>query len=423
MQCPQNGVEMTAIDGSMETAQLMLKSPITCAEVARSAAPLRVLHVVPSYYPAVRYGGPIRSVQALCASLVSRGHQVSVYTTNMDGDKDSDVPLDRPVELEGVSIRYFPVPALRRLFWSPGLSRQVRESVSEFDLVHLHSIFLWPTYVAARAAKRAGVPYIISPRGMLVPDVIRRKSRLAKSVWIDLVERRSFAEAARLHVTAEIEGDEANAMGLKLPEIFCVPNGVSWPATHQALGAGPFAGVPRPYALFLSRINRKKGLDRLIRAWKWVPQLTLIIAGNDDENYLAELKVLADSEGVADRLRFVGAVSDVHKWALYENAEMFVLPSYSENFGNVVAEAMAMSCPVVVTPDVGLARLVHEAGAGVVTPGEPRVLADAITELHHDEIRRKRLGASGRHAAIERLSWLGVAQQMESEYYRILGRT
>jgi glycosyltransferase involved in cell wall biosynthesis len=390
--------------------------------MARSAAPLRVLHVVPSYYPAVRYGGPIRSVQALCASLVSRGHHVSVYTTNIDGDNDSDVPLGEAVELEGVSIHYFPVPALRRLFWSPGLTRKVRESVAEFDLVHLHSIFLWPTYVAARAAKRAGVPYLISPRGMLVPDVIRRKSRFAKSVWIDLVERRSFAEAARLHVTAEIEGDEANAMQLELPEIFCVPNGVSWPTTHPSISAGPFGSVPRPYALFLSRINRKKGLDRLIRAWKWVTELTLIVAGNDDEDYLAELKVLADSEGVADRLRFVGAVSDVHKWALYENAEMFVLPSYSENFGNVVAEAMAMSCPVVVTPDVGLAKLVQEVGAGVVTPGEPQVLAQAIMELHHDEIRRKRQGALGRRAAIERLSWDGVAAQMESEYCRILGR-
>jgi glycosyltransferase involved in cell wall biosynthesis len=121
-------------------------------------------------------------------------------------------------------------------------------------------------------------------------------------------------------------------------------------------------------------------------------------------------------------LQFVGAVSDAHKWALYESAEMFVLPSYSENFGNVIAEAMAMACPVVTTPEVGLAGLVREVGAGVVTPGEPRVLAQAITELHHDEVRRKRMGLAGRQAAIEHLSWDGVAAQMEAEYYRILGR-
>jgi glycosyltransferase involved in cell wall biosynthesis len=281
---------------------------------------------------------------------------------------------------------------------------------------------LWPTYAAARLAYRAGVPYLMSPRGMLVGDVIRNKSRLVKSAWIELVERRSLARAARLHVTAEIEGEEAAALGLELPEIVCVPNGVSWPSRHASLAAGPFSGIPKPYALFLSRINQKKGLDRLIRAWKWVPQLALIIAGNDEEAYSPELKALAQREGVLGRLRFLGPVTDEHKWALYENAEMFVLPSYSENFGNVVAEAMAVACPVVITAEVGLAKLVGKTGAGVVTPGEPRILAQAITDLHRDELRRKRLGVLGRQAAIEHLSWDGVAAQMDAAYRRILGR-
>jgi glycosyltransferase involved in cell wall biosynthesis len=398
----------------------MPKLPVASLLTPRPTANLSVLHVVPAYYPAVRYGGPIRSVHALCASLVRLGHQISVYTTNIDGDGDSDVPLGRPVDMDGVCVYYFPVPGLRRLAWSPALGKQLRNGVANFDLVHLHSVFLWPTYAAARAAKRAGVPYVMSPRGMLVGDVIRRKSRFVKSAWIELVERRSLAQAARMHVTADIEGDEAKALGLKLPETFCLPNGVNWPARHQPLNAGPFWSIPRPYALFLSRVNRKKGLDRLICAWKWVPQLALIIAGNDDENCLPELKALARREGVEDRVQFLGPVSDEHKWALYESAEMFVLASYSENFGNVVAEAMAMACPVVVTPEVGLAKLVLEVGAGIVTPGHPRVLAQAITELHHDEVRRKRCGVLGRQAAIERLSWEGVAARMEDEYRRVL---
>jgi glycosyltransferase involved in cell wall biosynthesis len=400
----------------------MLKSPSVRLVAGKSKISLRILQVIPAYYPAVRYGGPIRSVHALCASLVRRGHQVSVYTTNIDGNGDSDVPLGRPVDMDGVLVYYFPVPALRRLFWCPALARQLRGAIADFDLVHLHSIFLWPTYIAARVAYRAGVPYVLSPRGSLVGALIRGKSRLVKSAWINLVERRSLARAARLHVTADIEGDEAKALGLKLPEIFCVPNGVGWPSRHLPLAAGPFDSIQRPYALFLSRINRKKGLDRLICAWKWVPQLALIVAGNDEEDYLPELKALARSEGVADRLNFIGSVSDEHKWALYENAEMFILPSYSENFGNVVAEAMAMACPVVVTPEVGLAKFVREVGAGVVTSGEPSILAQAVAELHRDEFRRKRCGALGRQAAIGHLSWEGVGVQMESEYKRILGR-
>jgi glycosyltransferase involved in cell wall biosynthesis len=401
----------------------MLKPTSIALAAERTDHPLRLLHVVPSYYPAVRYGGPIRSVHSLCVSLVRRGHQVSVYTTNLDGDSESDVPLGKPIDMDGVLIYYFRVPVLRRLFWAPALAKRLRKNITDFDLAHLHSIFLWPTYAAARAAKRANVPYVMSPRGMLVGEMIRGKSHFVKSAWIELIERRSLAEAARLHVTAEIEGSEVRALKLKLPEIFCVPNGVSWPERHKPLNEGPFAGIPRPYALFLSRISHKKGLDRLIRAWKQVPQLELIIAGNDEENYLPKLRALAASEGVGNRLHFIGVVSDEDKWALYECAEMFILPSYSENFGNVVAEAMAMACPVVITPEVGLAKLVREAGGGVVTQGDPSVLAQAITDLHRDEVRRRRLGNSGRQAAISHLSWGGAAAQMEAEYYRILSRS
>lgn len=399
---------------------MLTSSPERLAAADAAKSPLRLLHVVPTYYPAVRYGGPIRAVHALCASLVRRGHQVSVYTTNVDGAGNSDVPLGTPVDMDGVKVTYFPVSAFRRVCWSPQLARQVRGTITNFDLAHLHSVFLCPTYAAARAAERASVPYVMSPRGMLVRDVIRAKSRFVKSAWIELFERRSLARAARLHVTAEIEGREVNELGLKLPEIMCVPNGVQWPERHAPFAAGPFIDIPRPYALFLSRINHKKGLDRLITAWKWVPKLTLIIAGNDEEAYLPELKALAQREGVADRVRFLGPVSDEHKWALYECAEMFVLPSYSENFGNVVAEAMAMACPVVITPEVGLAELVEQVGAGIVSPGEPRVFAEAVTKLHHNVFQRKRFGASGRRAALAHLSWEGVAAQMESEYYRIV---
>ncbi len=381
---------------------------------------LRILHVVPAYYPAVRYGGPIRSVHALAAASARRGNSVSVFTTNVDGDVDSAVRLDQPVKMDDVEVHYFRVPALRRLFWSPRLAERLRRVISGFDIVHLHSVFLWPTYAAARIAANAGIPYVMSPRGMLVGDVIRRKSRVAKTIWIRLIERRSLAQAAGLHVTADIEGEEVARLGLNLPRIFCVPNGVSWPAAPGPLEDGPFADIARPYALFLSRINRKKGIDRLIKAWRWVPDLNLIIAGNDDENYLPEMEALARAEGVAQRVRFLGPVQDAHKWALYGNAEIFVLPSYSENFGNVVAEAMAMACPVIVTPEVGLAKLVAEVGAGVITSGDPAVLARSITELHADRVARRRLGAAGRRAAVERLSWDGVAARMEEEYVRVI---
>ena len=380
---------------------------------------MRILHVIPAYYPAVRYGGPIRSVHGLAAALVRRGHEVHVYTTSVDGATDLDVPIGQPVDVEGVLVHYFPVPTLRRLCWAPALATQLRETIHSFHVVHLHSVWLWPTYAAARIAHRAGVPYLLAPRGMLMAGVLRERSPWVKRAWLQLIEKHSLREAAGIHVTAQNEGEELAAQGLARAPIHCVPNGVEHPTCPAPLENGPFADLPRPYALFLSRISWKKGLDRLIRAWRHVPDLLLVIAGNDDESYLPELRRIAQQEGVTDRVRFIGPASDSEKWGLYANAEMFLLPSYSENFGNVVAEAMAMRCPVVITEDVGIAPLVREADAGRVTSGDPLPLAATINALHADPTLRRRLGANG-HAAVERLlSWNAVGEQIEHVYRRV----
>src|SRR5690242_1229236 len=111
---------------------------------------MRILHVVPTYFPAVRYGGPIFAVHGLCRALVDLGHDVEVYTTNVDGSETSPVPVGEPVFLDGVQIRYFPSPLFRRLYWAPAMGEMLGRSVIGFDLIHLHSVFLWPTWMAAR---------------------------------------------------------------------------------------------------------------------------------------------------------------------------------------------------------------------------------------------------------------------------------
>src|ERR1700745_981289 len=114
---------------------------------------MRILHVVPTYYPAVRYGGPIVAVHGLCRALAARGHELHVFTTNVDGTGITATPIATPVDLDGVQIRYFPCPLLRRLYWSPALGQALRDEIATFRLVHLHSVFLWPTWAAARAAR------------------------------------------------------------------------------------------------------------------------------------------------------------------------------------------------------------------------------------------------------------------------------
>lgn len=381
---------------------------------------MRILHVIPAYYPAVRYGGPIRSAHGLCAALAARGHDVHVFTTTMDGSHDLDVPLRGPVLLDGVRVHYFRVPALRRLCWSPAMGRRLETDVATFDVAHLHSVYLWPTLKAARCASAAGVPYLLAPRGMLMRDAIRGRNPWVKQAWIQLAERRSLREAARLHVTAPAEADEAALLGVELPPIDCIPNGVDLPARYASLRSGPFAWLPRQYALFLSRINWKKGLDRLIRAWRHVPDLPLVVAGNDEEAYTPRLQRIAAEAGVADRVHFIGPVADEHKWGMFQAAEMFVLPSYSENFGNVVAEAMAVGCPVVVSGAVGIAPLVREFGAGEVISGEPDDIAAAVERLRADPERRSAAGENGRRAITHTLQWPAIAAQMESAYRRAM---
>jgi len=300
------------------------------------------------------------------------------------------------------------------------MKRALREQVTQFDLVHLHSVFLWPTWAAARAARKAGVPYLVAPRGMLVKDLLRRKSRWLKTAWVRLIEQRNLEQAAGIHVTALIEQTEIEEFGFKLPRVYYVPNGIdeiALPIMDQAPGnLQPEAA----YVLFLSRINWKKGLDRLVKAWRRVPDRLLVIAGNDEENYRAEVERLARAEGVIDRIRFVGPVAGQDKWLLYRNAELFVLPSYSENFGIVVLEAMAMSCPVVVTPEVGLAATVAECDCGRVVSGEPEPLAAAINDLLANEPLRRALGRRGQDVANSRFLWPSVAGQMEQAYREVL---
>ncbi|HTL70105.1 MAG TPA: glycosyltransferase [Candidatus Eisenbacteria bacterium] len=381
---------------------------------------MKILHVVPSYLPAWRYGGTIRSVHALCRGLVRLGHRVEVFTTDVDGRSRLDVPTNRPVDVDGVLVNYFPSPFLRRLYFSPAMGRALERRTREFDLVHLHSVFLWPTAAAAASARRSGKPFIISPRGMLVKALVRRKSRAVKSAWIRWVERRNLETAAAIHATSSLEKKELEAFGFRLPPVFVVPN-----AVEEEESGGEIPDVldglgGRPVILFLGRINWKKGLDRLIPAMASVPQAELVIAGNDEEGYGDSMRRLADQKGVGLRVRFAGEVRGPRKWALLRAAAVLALPSYGENFGNVVLEAMSVGCPVIVSEEVGAADVVRESGAGRVVSGGAEELGRELAALLRDEALRRETGRRGIEAAAK-FSRAAMAERMAREYERALG--
>lgn len=367
---------------------------------------MKILHVVPTYLPAQRYGGPIVAVHGLCKALAARGHEVSVFTTNVDGDGELDVPTGISVPMDGVHVHYFP-STFRRIYRSPAMRRALATAAAKADLVHSHAVFLWPGVAAARAARKHERPFIVSPRGMLVPELIRGKSRLAKTLWLRLVERRALERASAIHYTSQLEADDARRTGLPLAPPFVVPNGID-PVDRPS--------VPRDEntLLFLGRINWKKGLDRAIKVLP--PNARLIIAGNDEENLTPRLVELAEQTGVADRVTFAGPVYGEAKWELLARATLVVLLSQSENFGNVVLEALSMETPVVLSAGVGLAHDVVRANAGVVG-------AEAIAALLGDAARRAEMGRNGRALVESRFTWPRVAAEMEKEYQRCISTT
>lgn len=377
---------------------------------------MRLLHVVPTYLPATRYGGPIYAVHGLCRSLRGRGHEVDVVTTNVDGESESDVPLDVAVAFDEVAVRYFAttrLPFARRLYVSISMRHWLRRHARDYDLMHLHSVFLGPTAISARAARQHHVPYVVSPRGMLVPELIDRKSGMVKRLWIAAVERRTFSEAAAIHFTARQEWDDAVRTGIPLPAPFVVPNGSDLPVL---LPSPPRTGT----ILFLGRINWKKGIDLLIDAMALLPDVRLIVAGNDEESLLPALRDQASRNGTVGRIEFVGPVSGAAKQQLLQTVCALILPSHSENFGNVVLEAMASATPVIVSPEVGLSAAVAEADAGLVVDRSPASLATAMRQLLTHPEDAARMGRNGRAMVESQYTWNQVAADMERHYARII---
>jgi glycosyltransferase involved in cell wall biosynthesis len=328
--------------------------------------------------------------------------------------------------IDGVHVWYFRSSFLRRLYYAPAMAAAARSHMREFDVVHSHAMFLWPGWAVTRAARDAAVPYVISPRGMLEKSLIEQKSTLAKSMLIGFVERLVLQRAAAIHVTSAREADELNQFGFDLPPIHEIPNGTdarpmstqdaSVPANlRDAVGGSPFA-------LFLGRISWKKGLDRLIAALPHAPGVRVLVAGNDDEDYTPQLLALAQRDGVADRIQFVGPVyGDAKSWLL-SRASFLIVPSYSENFGNVILEGLAHGCPALMTPEVGVAGIVRDHGAGVVAQGTPEIFGAALEALAKGEAGRHEMARRGQ-ALIEReFGWPAVASRMETLYERARDR-
>jgi len=372
--------------------------------------PLRILSVTQAYPPATEASGQAQKVQAVAHHLVRRGHHVTVLTASRG---ETAVHSNGGVEVACLpsTLRY------RTLTLNPGVAKFCMRRLPEFDVVHLYGVYDLLGPVVASFSRRWNIPYVLEPLGMFRPIV--------RSIALKRFYRRLFGwpvvrGAMRVISTSELERDELIAEGVPPPRVVIRRNGVDQPKS-EALARGVFRreiGIDdrAPLVLYLGRLSRKKGLELLVEAFNGLPApATLAIVGPDDgDGCLRDLEGLRARLGLDGRVRLLGPRFGADKYAAFADADVFVLPSRSENFGNAAAEAVACGVPVVVTERCGIAPLLRDR-AGLVIPCEVEALRSTLVRLIADQDLRDRLRAGTAEVRRE-LTWDEPVAQMERLY-------
>ena len=387
---------------------------------------MKILHVIPSISPL--RGGPSLVLQTIASGLAARGVDVHLAMTDDNGPGRLSVPLGQPVYENGVTRWYFPRHT-RFYTVSIDITKWLWSHVAEFDLVHIHALFSYCSNVAAWIAKRKNVPYLIRPLGVLNVWGMQNRRPWLKRQSFRFIESGLLANACAIHYTSEDERAQAEHLGIRQPALV-IPNPVEAPPHSPEEFRGEFrARFPelsnnRKLVLFLSRIDRKKGLDILIPAFADVrshhPDAVLVVGGSGEPAFVESLKLLATRADLNTAIIWTGFLSGREKWAAFADADLFVLPSYSENFGVAVVEAMSFGVPVLVSDQVAIHREISEAGAGIIVPARRDSLAEGLDRLLIDSELRAVLAERSSHLANTKFSIDVVIEQLMHAYRELL---
>ena len=346
-------------------------------------------------------------LRILVHGLARAGLEVHVATTDDNGAGRLDVPLGVPVVEDGVTFRYFARQTQFYKFSWP-LTRWLRLHIQDYDLVHIHALFTYAVLPASFWAHHSGIPYVVRPLGTLNSWGMHNRRPRLKRLSLRLIERHILARADAIHYTSIQEKEQATASGIPQQHAIVIPNAIDrmpspCASTTEALWTRLSLSPDQAVILFLSRIDPKKGLDLLLPAFARVrqhhSQARLVIAGSGDTAFTEALKKEAARLGIANEVIWAGFLTGADKISALSNADLFVLPSYSENFGIAVVEAMACGTPVVVTDQVAIHREISGAEAGLVTTCTVEALAQALSRLMDDAPLRNRMGDNGEKLA------------------------
>ncbi|BAU05221.1 glycosyltransferase [Fischerella sp. NIES-3754] len=384
---------------------------------------MRVLHVIPSIIK-VR-GGTSQVVIDMVKALRQNNVDAEIATTNDNGDSLLDVPLNRRIEYEQVPVWFFSryssnLKDIREYSFSWQLTVWLWKNISQYDLLHVHTIFCYASTIAMAIARQKNIPYIVIPHGLLCEWSLQQKTQ-RKQIYLKLIEQANLENSHAIHFTSLKEQQEFEKLGLNVPS-FVLPLGTSLPKliSHAHSHLREYLKVPvnEPVILFMSRLHPKKGLDYLIPALAKLihHRFTFVIAGSGSKEYEAEIKSLIITSGIRDRTYFAGFLEGEIKNLFMQGSDLFVLTSHSENFAVVILEALAVGIPVVVTPGVALADIVEQHQLGYVTPLDVDAIASTLEKYLCNPQQAQDMGNSGRQLVSDQYTWKQITLKMQQVY-------
>ncbi len=365
---------------------------------------LRVIEIVASIDQEA--SGPSYSVPRLSRALADIGLDVQLMTI---GDAADGVQEPRFQDIRFRNdFRGVPLAGYSRA--SGAMKRTLRANAKTADIVHSHGLWLMPNLYAGSAARAGAKPHVVSPRGTFSAVALKR-SPAKKALFLMLGQRRALHQAAGLHATSEQEYADIRAYGLRQP-IAVIPNGIDLPPAGR--------GLPNNRKLlYLGRIHPIKGLENLLHAWASLfaanPSWELDLCGPGDEPYRSEIAKLAQDLRL-ERVTFSGPAYGADKDRKYREADLFVLPSFSENFGMSVAEALAFGVPVVTTTGTPWAQLARNDAGWCVAPDAASLATALASAMAMAPGELQAMGNKGRAWMERDFSWRPIAQQMEAFY-------
>ena len=337
---------------------------------------MKILQINASYKPAYIYGGPTMSVSKLSEQMAIAGCQVEVFTTAANGSAELQVTPNEQVMIDGVPVTYFKRITKDHSHFSPALLTRLWKEVKESDVVHIHAWWNLVSVLSCWIAVVRGVPVIISPRGTLSAYSFTNKNNLPKKMIHQLLGKR-LLNRSNIHVTSQREKTGIEQI-IRAKSFFNISNFIVLP---EKISIGRPQTGELMKLLFFSRIEEKKGLDILLSALGSVTiPYHLTIAGDGDPVYITKLKDIAKSNGTSEKVSWIG-FQGANKFNLLYQHDLMILPSYDENFGNVVIESLSVGTAVLISKYVGLADYVADHGLGWVCELNERSISNYINEL------------------------------------------